>query len=103
MADQSDKLYDLLTASARKFPDKTAVEDPERENEISYADFDGCTDQIKQRLASAGVTPGDRVGVCVPKSIGSLSAVFGILKADAAYVPVDPTAPASRNAFIFQD
>ncbi len=103
MADQNDKLYDLLTASAGKFPDKNAVEDPERDNEISYADFDACTTQIKERLAAAGVVPGDRVGVCVPKSIGSISAVFGVLKADAAYVPVDPTAPASRNAFIFQD
>lgn len=103
MADQNEKLYDLLTTSAGKFPDKNAVEDPERENEISYADFDACTTQIKERLQAAGVVAGDRVGVCVPKSIGSISSVFGILKADAAYVPVDPTAPASRNAFIFQD
>ncbi len=103
MADQNDKLYHLLTASAQRLPEQIAVEDPERDNEISYADFDACTGQIKDRLVAAGTVPGDRIGVCVPKSICSLSSVFGILKADAAYVPVDPTAPASRNAFIFQD
>ena len=103
MADQNNKLYNLLVNSAQRLPEHIAVEDPERENEISYADFDACTDQIKSRLVAHGVVPGDRVGVCVPKSICSLSSVFGILKADAAYVPVDPTAPASRNAFIFQD
>lgn len=103
MAHQNNKLYNLLANSAQRFPEQIAVEDAERDNEISYADFDACTGQIKDRLVAHGVVAGDRVGICVPKSIGSLSAVFGTLKADAAYVPVDPTAPASRNAFIFQD
>lgn len=103
MADLTPTLHQLLIQSARQFPDQTAVVDPERDKEISYAAFDGLTTDIQQHLTSAGVVPGDRVGVYVPKSIGSLSAVFGILKANAAYIPVDPTAPPSRNAFIFQD
>ena len=103
MLEQNATLHDLLTRSARRFPSRSAVEDPERENEISYADFDALTDEISSRLKAAGVVAGDRVGLYVPKSIASISSVFGILKAGAAYVPVDPTAPASRNAFIFQD
>ena len=103
MADQNAKLYHLLVESAKKFPERTAVEDPERDNKITYADFNELTDRICARLKEAGVVAGDRVGLCVPKSIASISGVFGILKADAAYVPVDPTAPARRNAFIFQD
>ena len=103
MADQQTTLYHLLEHSAQQFPDRVAVVDPEREKRISYADFDALTSQIKESLVSVGVIAGDRVGVYVPKSIGSLSAIFGVLKADAAYIPVDPTAPASRNAFIFQD
>lgn len=103
MTAHSAKLYHLLGESAKRFPDQNAVEDPERNNEITYADFDAITDKICARLKEAGVVAGDRVGLCVPKSIASISGVFGILKADAAYVPVDPTAPASRNAFIFQD
>ena len=103
MAEQQATLYDLLEHSARQFPERTAVVDPEREKKISYADFDALTSKIKDNLVEAGVVAGDRVGVYVPKSIGSLSSIFGILKSDAAYIPVDPTAPASRNAFIFQD
>ncbi len=41
--------------------------------------------------------------MCLHKSVDSVAAVFGILKCGAAYVPVDPTAPASRNGFIFHD
>jgi amino acid adenylation domain-containing protein len=49
------------------------------------------------------VTPGDRVGVCAPKSIGAVAAILGILKAGAAYVPVDPDAPPERAAYILGD
>jgi amino acid adenylation domain-containing protein len=58
---------------------------------------------MEARLRAVGVTPGDRVGICMPKSIGSLTGIFGALRSDAAYVPVDATAPAERNAFIFAD
>jgi amino acid adenylation domain-containing protein len=50
-----------------------------------------------------GVRPGDRVGIYLRKSIDAVAAIFGILKAGAAYVPVDPGAPPARNAYIFGD
>ena len=50
-----------------------------------------------------GVRAGDRVGIYQHKSIDAVASIFGILKAGAAYVPVDPLAPASRNAFIFNN
>ena len=50
-----------------------------------------------------GVGPGDRVGICMRKSADAVASIFGIMKAGAAYVPTDPTAPASRNAFIFHN
>ena len=50
-----------------------------------------------------GVGPGDRVGICMRKSADAVASMFGIMKAGAAYVPADPTAPASRNAFIFHN
>ena len=46
---------------------------------------------------------GDRVGICMRKSGDAVASIFGIMKAGAAYVPVDSTAPASRNAFIFHN
>jgi amino acid adenylation domain-containing protein len=49
------------------------------------------------------VKRGDRVGIDLAKSADAVAAIYGILKAGAAYVPLDPTAPASRNAYILND
>jgi amino acid adenylation domain-containing protein len=95
-------LGDLLTLSADRFPDKTAIEDP-ASGACSYADLREAADRIARALADIGVRRGDRVGICAPKSIGTVAAIFGILRAEAAYVPVDSTAPAERNAHIFRD
>ena len=54
-------------------------------------------------LVEAGVKPGDRVGVIVPKGADAITAFFGIMKARAAYVPADYAAPPARNAAILSD
>ena len=46
---------------------------------------------------------GERVGLCMTKSIDAVAVIFGVFKAGAAYVPCDPHAPPSRNAFILAD
>ena len=68
---------------------------------ISYAELDALSDALRDRLQAMGVVPGDRVGMCLHKSIDAVATIFAILKCGAAYVPVDPTAPAARNAYIF--
>ena len=62
--------------------------------------LDRLSDQLRDRLAALGVGRGDRVGIYLRKSVDAVAAIFGILKTGAAYVPVDPSAPASRNAYI---
>jgi len=96
-------LHELVRQSARRVPTRTAVEDPDRDTEISYQALDAASDTLCDLLKDAGVRPGDRVGIYAPKSIGTVAALFGILKAEGAYIPVDYGAPPSRNAFIFQD
>ncbi|NNF56963.1 MAG: amino acid adenylation domain-containing protein [Rhodothermaceae bacterium] len=96
-------LHGLLRDSARQFPDRTAVRDPERDVQVSYRDLDAITDRLQHTLERIGVAQGDRVGLCAPKSIGTVAALFGAMKAGGAYVPVDYSAPASRNAFIFRN
>lgn len=93
-------LYACLSNSAQRFPQQTAVEDPGR-GSISYRQLDELSDRLRDRLAHIGVSPGDRVGFLLHKSINSIASIYGIMKAGAAYVPVDPTAPAPRNAYIF--
>ena len=97
------KLHALLEASAARRPDHVAVEDPERDAEITYRDLNRLAEEVKERLVEADVRSGDRVGIYAHKSISTVVSIFGVLKAGAAYVPVDPDAPPARGAFIFQD
>ena len=95
-------LHELLARSAARHPDRTAVRDPSGAA-VSYRDLDALSDRLRDRLLAWGVAPGDRVGFCLRKSIDSIVAIFGTLKCGAVYVPVDPLAPASRNAYILND
>jgi amino acid adenylation domain-containing protein len=92
----------LLVHSARWRPDHVAVEDPP-DAAISYGALDALSDRVRDRLARMGVGPGDRVGICLGKSIDAVAGLFGAMKAGAAYVPVDASAPAWRAAYILTD
>ena len=96
-------LHAFLDRSASLRPDHAAVEDPERGEAITYGHLAALSDRLRDRLHCCGVRTGDRVGIYLQKSIDTVAAIFGILKAGACYVPVDPGAPTSRNAYIFND
>lgn len=96
-----ERLHQVLQRGAAINANAVAVEDPERSVEITYAELDARSRAVMQRLIAYGVRPGDRVGILAPKSIGVVTAIFGILRAGAAYVPADPLSPISRCALIF--
>ncbi len=95
-------LHHALAASATSHPDRVAVVEPEV-GSITYGELAHLADRVRDRLRVMGVCRGDRVGIHLHKSIDAVAAVFGILKAGAAYVPVDPDAPAARNAYILDN
>src|SRR6266480_6087472 len=95
-------LHQLLDLSASRFPNKVAVEETDGAG-ISYDELANLSDRMRDRLRQIGVKPNDRVGMCLRKSADAVALLFGIMKAGAAYVPVDSTAPASRNAYIFRN
>ena len=64
--------------------------------ELTYAELDRAADRLADRLAGLGVGGEDRVGVLAGRSAGQVIAVLAILKAGAAYLPVDTRAPAPR-------
>jgi amino acid adenylation domain-containing protein len=97
-----DSLPELLDASASQFPDRVAVVHPDA-GSISYNHLLELAESVANRLRALGVEPGDRVGIYLDKSIDAVAAIFGAMKAGAAYVPVDPSAPAWRSAYIFDD
>src|ERR1700722_10943929 len=91
----------LLEASAQRAPDAPAVLDGERT--ITYGELDARANQLANALLELGVRQGDRVALYLDKSIESLIAVYGALKAGAAYVPLDPAAPPGRLGGIAAD
>ncbi|MEX0612844.1 MAG: amino acid adenylation domain-containing protein [Pirellulales bacterium] len=92
-----------LTQSAERYPAHVAVEEGDTVQRITYADLDALSDCLRDRLIHWGIQRGNRVGIDLTKSVDAVAAIYGILKAGAAYVPVDPNAPASRNAYILND
>ncbi len=92
-------LHAYLEKAAERWGDRPAVEEIDGRS-VSYAELRDLSDRVRDRLVHWGVRPGDRVGIYVQKSIDAVAAVYGALKAGAAYVPVDPGAPAARGAFV---
>ena len=71
--------------------------------ELSYEALDDRADDLAKRLAVRGVRRGGIVGVYLDRSVETVVALLGILKAGAAYLPLDPAYPAQRLAFMRTD
>jgi amino acid adenylation domain-containing protein len=95
-------IVDWLDASESKFPDSIAIEDSAGRC-ISYRELAAASRAVQTQLVAAGVEPGDRVGVFMKKSIDTLIAFQGILRAGGTYVPLDSSTPASRAALMLND
>jgi amino acid adenylation domain-containing protein len=91
-------LQQLLAASADRYPDKPAVH--ARGRSLTYGELQTRSNQLAHLLREQGVKRGDRVGLFFPKAVESVIAMLGVLKAGAAYVPLDPHAPARRVSAI---
>ncbi len=70
---------------------------------ITYSELEAESNRFARSLISNGVCQGDRVALWLPKSIETVVAIYGIMKAGAAYVPIDPGAPGARMAYIARD
>jgi natural product biosynthesis luciferase-like monooxygenase protein/FkbM family methyltransferase len=70
---------------------------------LSYAELNRRANQLAWYLQSLGVRSGGLVAICVERSVEMLIGLLGILKAGAAYVPLDPTYPKERLAFMLED
>lgn len=91
-------VHHLLEDSARRYPENTALVDGDRR--LSYRQLDQQANQLAHLLVENGVSRGDRVAIYLDKSLESVVAVYGVMKAGAAYVPFDPDAPVARLAYI---
>ncbi|HEX2208939.1 MAG TPA: amino acid adenylation domain-containing protein, partial [Longimicrobium sp.] len=94
-------LHTLFEAQARRTPHAVAL--VFGEERMTYAELDARANQLAHLLGARGIGPERTVAVLMERSLEMVVALYGILKAGAAYVPVDPEYPAGRVAYMLKD
>ncbi|MGZ8176957.1 amino acid adenylation domain-containing protein [Williamsia sp. SKLECPSW1] len=84
----------VFARAAASFPDDIALDDGEIT--LTYAALDRRSAAVGAALVEAGVHPGDRVAMMLPRSVASVVATWAIVRVGAVLVPVDPRFPADR-------
>jgi non-ribosomal peptide synthetase component F len=92
---------DLFATSVRDNPDKTAVSCADKS--LSYIELDRRSSLLANHLLRLGVGPEKIVAICMERSLELLVVLLGILKAGAAYLPLDPQGPRNRTMGILED
>ncbi len=91
-------VHTLFEAQARRTPNAIAV--IYGDERLTYGELNERADALAQRLRGLGVAPETLVGICADRSVEMMVGVMAILKAGGAYLPLDPTYPSERLAFI---
>ncbi len=94
-------LAGLFEVQAARTPDAVAVADHGRQ--LSYGELNGRANRLARLLAGWGAGPESVVAVVLERSAELVVAVLGVLKAGAAFLPVDPGYPAERTGFVLRD
>ncbi|MEU5839558.1 amino acid adenylation domain-containing protein [Streptomyces diacarni] len=89
-------LHSFLERQAARMPDQVAIKD----DGTTYGELNRRANRLAHRLRQLGVGPGDLVGVCLPRSPRMLTALYAVLKAGGAYLPIDPALPAARIDYL---
>ncbi|WP_406141994.1 long-chain-fatty-acid--CoA ligase [Streptomyces sp. NBC_01089] len=94
-------LATFLVRAARKHGGRVAVR--ESEAVMTYADLDDASARVAALLSAGGVRPGDRVALVMPNIVCFPVAYYGILRAGAVVVPVNPLLKAREMVFVLRD
>ncbi|MGD8418828.1 MAG: amino acid adenylation domain-containing protein [Gammaproteobacteria bacterium] len=94
-------LVSAFRAQAGSTPD--AVATVSGEDSLTYAELDDKSDRFAHLLLGRGVTRGGVVGICCRRSVDMLVSCLAVLKAGAAYLPLDPEFPQDRLTFMLED
>ncbi|MFC9896576.1 non-ribosomal peptide synthase/polyketide synthase [Nocardia sp. NPDC127579] len=95
-------LADLFDAQVARSPHAVALIDADTENWLSYRDFDIAVNRLARRLIAAGVGPENTVALAMRRSVELVVAMYAVVRAGGAYVPIDPDHPAERIAHILR-
>ncbi|MEU7551548.1 amino acid adenylation domain-containing protein [Streptomyces sp. NPDC044571] len=94
-------LHELFERSADRTPGAVALVDGART--LTYGELDERANELAHDLIARGVRAEDVVGVRLARSAGAVVAMLAVLKAGAAYLPLDPAHPAQRLAELAED
>ncbi len=98
---QGVPMHGLFERQVKKNPDAIAVA---FENErVSYGELNARANRLAHALRELGVGPDMVVGICLERSVEMIVAPLAVLKAGAAYLPLDPTYPPARLGFMLED
>jgi amino acid adenylation domain-containing protein len=96
-----ETLADLFEAQVARTPDAVALR--WEDEELTYRELDARASQLARVLSGAGLGPESIAGVCLERSPDLVVGVLGILKAGAAYLPLDPEYPGERLRYMLAD
>ncbi|WP_061148966.1 non-ribosomal peptide synthetase, partial [Caballeronia arvi] len=94
-------IHQLFEQQAQRTPDAIAL--VFEDQSLTYAQLNARANRLAHHLIALGVCPEDRVALCVERGIGMVVSLLAILKAGAAYVPLDPAYPGERLSHILTD
>jgi len=94
-------VHGRFAAVAKANPERIAVASDALS--LTYAELDARSDSVAAGLLAAGVEPGSYVALLMERSVEAVVALFGVLKAGAAYLPIDTRWPVERVAFALRD
>ncbi|MGB7250637.1 MAG: amino acid adenylation domain-containing protein [Phormidesmis sp.] len=94
-------IHQLFEAQVLKTPQAIALQFDTRT--LTYAQLNQKANQLAYHLISLGVVPDSLVAVSTLRSLEMVIAILGVLKAGAAYVPIDPAYPAARQSYLLKD
>ncbi|MGD1714169.1 non-ribosomal peptide synthetase [Dapis sp. BLCC M172] len=98
---QDISIHQLFESQVEKTPDAIAV--IFGEEKLTYSELNNKANQLAHYLQKLGAKPETLVGICVERSLEMVVGLLGILKAGAAYVPLDSSYPSERLAYMISD
>ncbi|WP_141554390.1 non-ribosomal peptide synthetase, partial [Xenorhabdus kozodoii] len=98
---QETLIHQLFEQQAERTPDATAL--VFGDSQLSYHELNRQANQLAHHLVASGVRPDDRIAICADRSLDMIIGMYGILKAGAGYIPLDPEYPAERLAYQLSD
>ncbi len=94
-------IHEIIAAHAQKSPEAIAL--IFKDTRITYRQLDQEADKIAAQLLQQGIQKNDIVGLCIERSHHMIIGLLGILKAGAAYLPLDPSYPSERISYILDN